>query len=335
MSDQDYYAELSTSIGAGDSPLIPRLFKFICDDEEAKLLLAASPPKTAEELAQELSFSTEKVEKMLVTLFAKGLIFKSKKPGEVRYYRVRNIMQFHDATILWKDAPKEFFELWKEHTDKEIPDFWRLVKKAVGRQPARVIPIGSTIEPKNQVLAFEDIPAIVEKARTIAVTKCTCRVVTEAPCDKPVEVCFQLDKAADYAIDRGSGRAVTKEEALRMMKEAEEAGLVHTTENHAGVFHTICNCCSDCCINWYNAEAKGLQVTAPSRFLAEVDTGTCTACGTCIEECPFDAIAFSENEEYAEINAEECMGCGVCAVLCPDEAISLNEIRKPEFVPAA
>ena len=335
MSDQDYYAQLAESIGAKDSPLIPKLFKLLCDDEEAKLLLAASPPKTADELAQELNLSTEKVEEMLATLFAKGVIFKSKKPEGVRYYRTRNVMQFHDATILWKEAPKEFLDLWKEHTDKEIPDFWRLVKKSLGKQPARVIPIGTTIQPKNQILASEDIPAIIDKARSIAVTNCTCRVVTEAPCNKPVEVCFQLDKAADYAIERGSGRALTKEEALKLMKEAEEAGLVHTTENHAGEFHVICNCCSDCCINWYNAEARDLKVSAPSRFLAEVDTKTCTACGTCIEECPFDAIAFSDDEEYAVINAEECMGCGVCAVLCPDEAISLNETRKPEFIPAA
>ena len=116
---------------------------------------------------------------------------------------------------------------------------------------------------------------------------------------------------------------------------AQEAGLMHTTENHAGVFHVICCCCSDCCINWYNAEIRNIKVSAPSRFLAEVDTETCTACGTCIEECPFDAIAFSDDEEHAEINAEECMGCGVCAVLCPDDAITLNETRKPEFVPGS
>ncbi|MCG6536955.1 MAG: 4Fe-4S binding protein, partial [Syntrophales bacterium LBB04] len=229
------------------------------------------------------------------------------------------------------------FARWtrREHTEKVIPDFWRKAKKAYGRQPARVIPIGKTIEPKNQILAYEDIPAIIEKARNIAVTKCTCRVVTGAPCHKPVEVCFQLDRAADYAIERGSGRAVSKAEALEMMKTAEEAGLVHTTENRAGEFHVICNCCSDCCINWYNAEARNLKVAAPSRFLAEVDPETCTACGTCIEECPFDAIALSDDEEQAEINVDECMGCGVCAVQCPTEAITLNESRKPEFIPAA
>ena len=94
MSNQDLYSQLAATIGAENSPLIPKLFEMICDAEEAKLVLAASPPKRVEDLAQELNLPAEKVEKMLATLFAKGVIFKSKKPEGIRYYGVRNVMQF-------------------------------------------------------------------------------------------------------------------------------------------------------------------------------------------------------------------------------------------------
>ena len=45
----------------------------------------------------------------------------------------------------------------------------------------------------------------------------------------------------------------------------------------------------------------------------------CTACGTCIDECPVEAI--SEGDIYV-IDADACTDCGACADVCPVEAIS-------------
>lgn len=44
----------------------------------------------------------------------------------------------------------------------------------------------------------------------------------------------------------------------------------------------------------------------------------CTACGTCIDECPVEAI--SEGDIY-KIDPETCTDCGACADVCPVEAI--------------
>jgi ferredoxin len=48
----------------------------------------------------------------------------------------------------------------------------------------------------------------------------------------------------------------------------------------------------------------------------------CIACGTCIDECPVDAI--SEGDIYT-IDPSLCTDCGSCAEVCPVEAISLDE----------
>lgn len=45
----------------------------------------------------------------------------------------------------------------------------------------------------------------------------------------------------------------------------------------------------------------------------------CTACGTCIGECPVEAIF--EGDIY-KIDASLCTDCGACADVCPVEAIS-------------
>lgn len=45
----------------------------------------------------------------------------------------------------------------------------------------------------------------------------------------------------------------------------------------------------------------------------------CVACGSCIGECPVEAIA--EGDVYT-INADACIDCGACEATCPNEAIT-------------
>ncbi len=51
----------------------------------------------------------------------------------------------------------------------------------------------------------------------------------------------------------------------------------------------------------------------------KIDPDMCTACGTCIDECPVEAI--SAGDVYS-IDASACSDCGTCADVCPIEAIS-------------
>jgi len=52
--------------------------------------------------------------------------------------------------------------------------------------------------------------------------------------------------------------------------------------------------------------------------MAYVITEDCIACGSCISECPVEAI--SEGDIY-HINPDLCTDCGTCADVCPSEAI--------------
>jgi ferredoxin len=54
------------------------------------------------------------------------------------------------------------------------------------------------------------------------------------------------------------------------------------------------------------------------RYMAYVITDECVACGTCVEECPAEAI--EEGEPYV-ISEEKCTECGTCVESCPVEAI--------------
>ena len=52
--------------------------------------------------------------------------------------------------------------------------------------------------------------------------------------------------------------------------------------------------------------------------MAYVISDDCIACGTCIDECPVEAI--SEGDIY-KIDPSICADCGTCADACPTGAI--------------
>ncbi|MFW5890856.1 MAG: 4Fe-4S binding protein [bacterium] len=52
-------------------------------------------------------------------------------------------------------------------------------------------------------------------------------------------------------------------------------------------------------------------------------TDDCVACGSCIDECPVDAI--SEGDPIYKIDPDTCTDCGNCAEVCPSDAIIPGE----------
>jgi ferredoxin len=146
---------------------------------------------------------------------------------------------------------------------------------------------------------------------------------------------MQFGRAADYAIERGTGRKLNMQEAIDMLKAAEDEGLVHVGSNAKSIGHVICNCCEDCCMNWpLDKSGAKVKFVLPSRFEAVVDAELCSSCETCLDRCSFDAFSMEGENETALVDPEICMGCGVCLVTCPEEALSLKEVRPEDFVPA-
>lgn len=334
MPDKTLYEQLAEQIGAGESRVIPRIFETLADEKEAALLLAAAPPATVDELAQRTGLAAAEIEPLIDPLFRKGLLFKSKKADAVRYYRVRHALQFHDSSAVAVDPPPKMLQLWKEFMDTEWNEFTKRFEGALPQSVLRVVPVNVVVEPTAQVLAFEDVTSMIDSARTVAVTKCSCRAVDGA-CGHAIDVCLQLDKAADYSIERGTGRLLTKPEAMRILEDCEAAGLVHVAENKQSLGHVICNCCSDCCINWASTRTGLGKFCAPSRFRAAIDADDCNGCELCIDRCFFDALHMNDSADLAVIDDRKCMGCGVCLVACPTAAIALEAHRPAEFVPAA
>lgn len=333
MEETEVYQTLAAAVGAAESRTIARIFQMLADPDEARLLIAASPPATLEQLAERTGFPENRVREMVKPLFQKGLLFWAEREGVRKYYRVRHVPQLHDATAVAFDAPQELLDLWRDYTDQEWTDYAKKIEAFVPQAPIRVIPVNVTMEAASRILAFDDVRKVVEGAKALAVTRCTCRVIARR-CEHPVEVCIQVNRAADYAVQRGTGRAITRGEALEILRRCEEEGLVHVVDNRRDVDHVICNCCECCCMNWPPVRAGVKRFVVPSRFAARVEVDLCSGCETCVERCYFDAIGMEGQGDTALVDPEKCMGCGLCAVTCPTGAISLEEVRPEDFVPA-
>jgi heterodisulfide reductase subunit A-like polyferredoxin len=55
-------------------------------------------------------------------------------------------------------------------------------------------------------------------------------------------------------------------------------------------------------------------------IIATVNPRLCSACGLCVEVCPYNARRLEPGMTYAEVVDVLCQGCGACVVACPNKA---------------
>ncbi|MBW1680837.1 MAG: 4Fe-4S binding protein [Deltaproteobacteria bacterium] len=328
---------------------------------------AEKPSQTLEELKQTSGLEGDKIEALASSLAAKGFIFNQPNSSGVMVYRLLPLMNVGLMEYLFmgplkgdereKELAELFERLLKEVRDGVQQNYDQLLPLFESSPPVdrtvparttetgeriRVISLDKSVEvPDEFVLPSQSVEEIIEKFDDIAVGHCFCRQRQKTlgnPCatDAPVLNCFTFGKSARHTTAQGFAKMITKEEALRIMKEAEEAGLVHKAFHPGANVNrpetSICNCCKDCC-DTLNIWRNGAMPLVNSTYhLSVVDPEACSGCGTCEEKCPTEAIQVNE-EGIAQVTADYCFGCGVCARFCPEEAISLKEGLRKVFIP--
>jgi NAD-dependent dihydropyrimidine dehydrogenase PreA subunit len=58
---------------------------------------------------------------------------------------------------------------------------------------------------------------------------------------------------------------------------------------------------------------------------ALVNADECSGCGSCVDECPSEAITLDEEKGLAVVDQDECVECGACEEACPNQAIKVVE----------
>ena len=316
---------LSDRFGATYTDRFARILEIILSDEEIALLLAT--PGRSAELAWWVKRDGDAVAASLQDLFMRGMIFITRYVDGEPIWDLIDLGRFMDSILFDPSYDRfgdEFFDLFREFQNEDF------IPNQPPHDSLRILPIDEVIR-STRVLDSESTRAIVRNSRRIAVQRCPCRT-RERRCDAPLEVCLGFDGLADYALKRGFGREIGKDEALAILKSCEDLGLVHETVNSDRP-DVICNCCTCCCSLLRSVVTHGIRTAVvASRFRPEVDEGKCESCLTCVDACHFSAMVAVDGRR--EFDAERCYGCALCAVACPHEAIAMGEAYPPEHIPS-
>jgi Pyruvate/2-oxoacid:ferredoxin oxidoreductase delta subunit len=293
-------------------------------DEEEMTLLVHTPGTTAS-VAHAVGRGIDEVDGLLRSLFMRGTVFIGSYDQGEPVWGLIDHGRFMDSVLFdprYDVLGDEFFDLWKEFTEKEfLPDFPPV-------EALRVLPVEEVLR-STRILDLDRVRTIVRGARRLAVQRCPCRV-RERRCDAPRETCLSLDTLADYTLKRGLGREIGVDEALDILTRSEELGLVHQSTNSDTV-DVICNCCPCCCAILRSVIAHGKATAAvASRFRPLVDEDRCVDCLDCVMACHFSAMVERDGRRF--FDADKCYGCGLCARACPEEAIELREFYPPSHV---
>jgi len=282
--------------------------------------------ETLEELVTRLEISVDGLEELLEIMAKKGQVRAWNSSTGRRYALIPFVVGVYDEQLNRMD--KEFAQLIEDYLDKSrFQGLW-------GTKPAlfKVIPINRALNAELEVFPYEEAEQIIENSKSWGIRECICKRQQELlnnPCNYGTSKCIQLHfRKENYFDDHEITKPISKEEALAILHEAEEAGLVHCSMNTQSQHFYICNCCTCCCFvlrgltRWEQPHSF-----VRSNFQMAVDSDLCTGCEECLDRCQFAALTVLEGK--CVVDSNRCIGCGVCAIACPEKALGLVS-RRPE-----
>lgn len=301
-----------------------RLLEYMYTEKEAELASELSiNPETVKEIAERLGLPSKEIQAGLLHLVKQGMVWMDMSSGRPKFRLAAFIVGSYEAAF--GKMNEKMAILFEDYLNDGG------VKGIMKLQPSvhRAIP---TIDHSDMewILPYDNVLKIIETANTFHVQDCICRLEQDSVgkgCDAPKANCLSFSTATRKPKEGD----ITKEEALKILKESEDAGLVHSVSNVVDGLHYICNCCGCCCGVLRGITEWGIENSmAKANYEAIVDEDTCIGCELCLDRCQVNAIEMIDGK--AKINRDKCLGCALCVSTCPTVAITLSARPKDEQI---
>ena len=297
---------------------------FSLTDEEGELLCQLMPySEQVDDIAKRLGRSKDEILPLLDSLLHKTWVLRTGTRENGRY-----------TAMTWGPGAMELQMPWLSKKLLEL--YGKLGPLDQHYQPTeliphfRVIPRESALPANSEVLPSEIVTSLIEQAdeNEIAVTECLCRKMEKIQgrgCSAPIEdQCLFLGAFATTIVEMNAGQRITKDEAKKRIKRAQELGLIHQTNANAQPL-AICSCCTCCCGTLRPLLSGRPQPSLKSNFFSELDIELCKGtCPECINICPAKAWTIDKKSSRPSVDLTKCIGCGLCVATCPEKAIKLR-----------
>ncbi len=300
------------------------ILKKIFSPEEASLASQlCGSMESIDIIAERVGLPIEEISTRLVDMAKRGLVWFKKQDGKSQFRLAPFLVGIYEAQLELMDH--DFAHLVEMYFSEGG------VAGIMKPQPAihRVVPAQRALNPE-WILPYDDVRAILQASKSFRVRDCICRAQQDhigRRCDFPVRLCLYFSSTERPPSQSPHEIDISQEQALAILDQTEDIGLVHTVSNVMKGVGYVCNCCSCCCAILRGITDFGIENSvAYANYYADIDPDECTGCGTCIDRCQVQAI--SEQGEVAVVDRERCIGCGLCATGCPDEVAKLQ--RKPD-----
>lgn len=219
-------------------------------------------------------------------------------PGSAELFNMEETPEGNNNRLKEHPAIGSFFE---RMTYVPLAGITQLVPEGGAGIGMHVIPVEKAISMNNEAIDVEKLSYWLKKYEGhIGVGQCSCRVsrkaIGEGCADDASGWCIGVGDFADYCRETNKGHDITVEEALEIIKRADEMGLVHQITNIDGEnkIFGICNCNVNICNALRTSQLFNTPNLSRSAYTAKVDPKNCVACGRCVEYCPAGAVKLGQ-----------------------------------------
>ena len=278
---------------------------------DTALLMGKRKPKTFAQLQKLTGYDDERLKVTLEALCQASLVefHKENLDGKNPDHEMRWVLDMFvpgSAEIMVMrpeiaPATPQVADFFERMTYLPLAGITHMVPPGGSGIGMHVIPVEEAIPAESKSLDIEHLSHWLKKYEgQIGVGICSCRkqqrIRGEGSGDIEQYWCIGVGDFADYCRETGMGHDITYDEAIDILKKAEERRYVHQITNIDGEekIFGICNCAVGICNALRTSQLFNTPNMSRSAYVSEIDNDKCVACGKCVEVCPAGAVRLGQ-----------------------------------------